>query len=193
MKIGYSVEGSTDRAFVKGLGQRRGWCPGAQLVEGSFRGKLDPRRRMEMPKICRELRHKGADVMVFLTDANDRDWRQVKREEQGWIPPEHADISLVGVADRNVECWIAADAEYLAGKINVRSEDLQTADPKGVFERGLGITTFDKKEPEIAAIVKDAPLRNWLSQSESFADFYDDALDLSQRQGCSIPNERERT
>lgn len=193
MRIGYSVEGSTDVAFVKGLCQRQGWCPNAQLVLGSFRGKMGRRRRIEIPSICKELRHKGADVMVLLTDANDRNWREVKRAEQGWIPLEYADITLVGVADRNIECWIAADADYLAGKIGVRSEDLQVADPKGVFERALGITTFDKKEAKIAAIVKDAPLRNWLSQSESFADFYDDARDLSQRQGCSIPNERERT
>lgn len=36
MSIGYSVEGATDRAFLKGL--RRRWCPGAALIEGSFRG-----------------------------------------------------------------------------------------------------------------------------------------------------------
>ncbi|MCS6863277.1 MAG: hypothetical protein NZT92_23465 [Abditibacteriales bacterium] len=140
-----------------------------------------------MPKICAELRYKNADVIVFLTDANDRDWRQVKREEQGRIPPEYRDISLVGVADRNIVCWIAADPVYLS------PEDLQVADPEGIFERAMGITTFDKKESEIATIVRGAPLRNWIAQSESFADFYDDARALSQRQGCSMPNERERT
>jgi hypothetical protein len=90
-----------------------------------------------MPKICVELRSKGADIMVFLTDANDRNWREVKREEQGWIP-EHTDISLVGVADRNVECWVATDAVCLADKTGIRPEDLRVADPQSVFGRGLG-------------------------------------------------------
>jgi len=36
MKIGYSVEGSTDRAVIRGL--RRRWCPEAELIEGKVRG-----------------------------------------------------------------------------------------------------------------------------------------------------------
>jgi hypothetical protein len=47
MKIGYSVEGSTDRAVLKGL-QRR-WCPSAELLEGRFRGTTGQSARREIP------------------------------------------------------------------------------------------------------------------------------------------------
>ena len=37
MKIAYCVEGTTDRAILRGLRDR--WCPQAELVEGRFRGQ----------------------------------------------------------------------------------------------------------------------------------------------------------
>ncbi len=50
MKIGYCVEGSTDRGFVKGLTDR--WCPQAEFIEGRFRGSTGLRLRAEIPQIC---------------------------------------------------------------------------------------------------------------------------------------------
>ena len=48
MKIGYSVEGSTDRAVLQGLKQR--WCPEAQLVEGRFRGTSGQSQHRDCPQ-----------------------------------------------------------------------------------------------------------------------------------------------
>jgi len=69
MKIGYSVEGSTDRAFLEGL--RRRWCPQAELIEGRFRGRSGQSQRREIPQTCLELVTKGTEVVVFLRDANE--------------------------------------------------------------------------------------------------------------------------
>jgi hypothetical protein len=69
---------------------------------------------------------------------------------------------------------------------------LDVPDPKGVVEGALGVTSFDRKEEEIASIVRDAPLRNWLRRSPSFEAFYEDARALSRREERPIPNERER-
>jgi len=61
MSIGYSVEGSTDRAFLEGL--RRRWRPDAALIEGSFRGASGISLRRDIPRICQELGYKGARVI----------------------------------------------------------------------------------------------------------------------------------
>lgn len=190
MSIGYSVEGATDRVFLEGLRQR--WCPDGVLIEGSFRGDSGISLRRDIPRICLELDHKEANVIVFLTDANEQNWRQVKRHESEFVPLEFRHVTLYGVAGRNVECWLAADRDYLAGRLNVSPEALDAPDPKGIIEQALGITSYDRKEDEIASIVRDAPVRNWLDRSPSFEAFYEDARVLSKQEEYPIPNERER-
>ncbi len=127
-----------------------------------------------------------------MTDANKQDWREVKRRESDCVPVEFRHLTLYGVADSNIECWLAADRDYLARRLTVSPAALAVADPKSAFERALGITSYDRKEKDIAAIVCDAPLRNWLKCSPSFEAFYKDAWLLSKQQGCIIPNERAR-
>jgi hypothetical protein len=190
MIIGYAVQRTTDRAFLKGLRER--WCPQAEMKEGRFRGGTGLALRREIPQICKQLRKANADVMVFLTDADVHDWREVKRRESGLVPAGYQDIIVYGVADRNIECWLASDRGDLASGLNINPADLNVPDPKDVFEYGIGITSSDKKEPEIVAIVRDAPVRNWIQNSKSFESFYDDVRDMSQRLGCNIPNEREK-
>jgi hypothetical protein len=190
MIIGYAVEGSTDRAFLKGLRQR--WCPQAEIVEGAFRGSTGLSLRREVPKICFELDYKGAGVMIFLTDANEQEWRRVQMAERKHVPQKYEHRVIYGVADRNIECWLAADREYLARKLGCNPAELKVDDPKGVFESYLGIAPADRKELEIAAIVKEAPLRNWIDRSLSFEAFWEDCWNMSKRQGCDIPNEREK-
>ena len=188
-RIGYSVEGSTDRALLKGLQIR--WCKGAQLVEGRFRGSSGRSRRREIPKTCIELIYKGADIIIFLRDANDESWRDALRNERERCRPEHQHLTVFGACDRNVECWICADAEWIAAKTGKPASDFHIADPKRVFEHAMGISSFDRKEEEIADLVQDAPLRNWLS-NRSFEDFYDQLCQKSKELGCSIENLRAR-
>ena len=190
MSVGYSVEGATDRAFLGGLRQR--WCPDAVLIEGSFRGASGISLRRDIPRICQELNHKEASVIIFLTDADEQDWREVKRRESEYVPVEFRHLMLYGVADRNIECWLAADRDYLARRLGVLPKALDVPDPKGVFERALGVASYDRKEEEIASIVHDAPLRNWIKHSPSFEVFYEDTRVLSKQEGRPIPNERER-
>ncbi len=190
MSIGYSVEGATDRAFLEGL--RRRWCPNVTLIEGAFRGKSKIGLRRDIPKICQELAHKGARVIVFLTDANKQKWRRVKQRESALVPDHFLHMMLYGVADRNIECWLAADRDYLASKLDISQKDLAVDDPKGVIEHALGVTSYDRQEEKIASIVYDAPLRNWLKRSPSFEAFYEDARLLSKQEQYSIPNEREK-
>lgn len=188
MKIGYSVQGSTDRALLYGLAQR--WCPRAELVEGHFRGRTRESLRREYAKICDEFVFKAADVMVFLTDADDRNWRDVQRDDREKFPQERLSLAIHGVADRNIECWICANHEYVAERLGIPADELHLADPKGRFETAMGIDRDDRKESAISDLVKDAPLRSWL-RNPSFEDFYEQVRDLSQRLGCEIENIRE--
>jgi len=103
MKIGYSVEGSTDRALLLGL--KRRWCRDAELIPGQFRGTSGQSQRREIPNTCIELSAKGADVIVFLRDANAEDWREVLKSDEARCRTEHRHIVVFGVCARNIECY----------------------------------------------------------------------------------------
>jgi hypothetical protein len=191
MKIGYSVEGSTDRALIKGLKNR--WCPDAELIEGRFRGSTHESLRREYQKICDEFQFRSVDWMVFLTDSNTRPWRDVQRDEREKFPPECQNRAIHGVADRNVESWLCADADWLGKRLSCDPNRFRCDDPKGPFEGAMEITRDDKREDEIALIVKDAPLGVWLANNKSFENFYDQVRDASQQSGCAIENVREHS
>jgi len=188
MTIGFSVEGSFDRALLKGLQQR--WCPAAALLEGRFRGTTGQSARREIPNVCVELCAKGADLIVFLRDANLEDWRVVVRAEENRCRPEHRHLAIFGVCDRNVECWIAADPDWLAQETAHSPEEFRGHDPKDAVWAALGIVGRDRKETEIIALVQRAPLCNWLNNA-SFADFYDKLWQKSKEHRCALENLRE--
>ena len=181
MKIGYGVEGSTDRAFITGLQKKL--YPYAKLIEGRSRGSTGESLRREIESICYELTYKGADVIVFLTDANESRWHEVKRREINRVPEDRKHRTIYGVAERNIECWITADEEYTR-RIGINPDAIRKVDPKPEFERVIGITGIDKKENEIAQIVEAAPLEQWRLSSKSFEDFYDQIQGVSKLFGC---------
>ena len=188
MKIGYSVEGRTDRALLKGLGQR--WCPRAELVQGRFRGTSGVSQTREIPNTCLELQSKGAEVIVFLRDANNEPWRDVLRGELARCRPDHQHLTVFGVCDRNVECWICADADWISRETGQPANEFRAADPKDVLESALGISRDDRKEQAIADLVSRAPLRNWLVNS-SFEAFYDEVRRLGVARDCPVENVRD--
>ena len=193
MRIGYSVEGSTDRALIKGLRTR--WCPKAdEPEEGKFRGATGLSRRREMRQICLELSIKSADLIIFLADSNNDDpnaWRNVQREEEARIPSEYKHLTLVGVCHRNVECWFCTDAEWLSQVTGGTGSAFRVADPKNAFESAMQISCRDRKEKEIADLVQIAPLHRWL-QNRSFEHFFERLWEKSKQLGCSFENIRER-
>jgi hypothetical protein len=190
MKIGYCVEGSTDRAVLHGMRDR--WCPHAVLVEGRFRGTSKERQRQEIPKACTELVDKGVELIIFLRDANTepRSWRKVLNAYEKDCRVEHKYLTVFAVCARNVECWLCADADWIAKETGHRADEFRVPDPKGPFEEAIGITRLDKKEGRIAALVQRAPLRNWLS-NRSFKEFYERVWDKSKEGSCQIENLRE--
>jgi hypothetical protein len=189
MKIGYSVEGGTDRALLQGL--KRRWCREAELIPGQFRGTSGQSQRREIPNTCIELSAKGADVIIFLRDANAEDWREVLKSDQARCRAEHSHIVVFGVCARNVECWLCRDVHWIAAQTQRDPRHFQSEDPKGVFESALGITRTEKKEDEIANLVECAPLQNWLA-NESFENFYDTLWQKSKQfTGCQLENLRE--
>ena len=188
MRIGFSVEGSTDRAVLDGLRMR--WCPHADLIEGPYRGSTKQSLRREYRNICQQFEARSADVMVFLTDADAEDWREVQRSERSRFPAEYLTSAVHGVADRNVECWISAEPDWLAKQLDTDASRFRCEDPKRAFEEALGIERDNRKEEEIAALVSNAPLQAWL-RNASFEDFYEQLRDQSQQLGCSIENLRE--
>jgi hypothetical protein len=188
MKIGYSVEGSTDRALVVGLRDR--WCPSAHLIEGLFRGNSGLRRRLELPKICTELAYKGVDMIILLRDANEEDWRVALRAEQEKCHPAHRHLAVFGVCSRNVESWICSDADWIAQVTGRTSNEFRVEDPKGVFSSAMQITGIEKREAEIAKLISHAPLKHWL-RNNSFEAFYDFLRQKSIELNCSLENIRE--
>ena len=194
MKIGYYVQGDADEAVVKGLAKR--WCPDAELVKGPFRGSTNVALKRELLIVLSmNLKDdKGCDVIVVLTDADANPWRDVKRRESDKIPEDCKHLTLFGVADRNIECWLAIDRDALARELRCREEEIPTDDPSNFVKRRFGLTDRNKLEAKarIRDYVAEAPLRTWIRNSDSFADFYEEARDLATQNECSIPNERER-
>lgn len=193
MKIGYAGEDFGHRAFLEGL--RRRWCPGAELIRGRTRGRSGISVRREVPMICLDLQVKGADIVVFMTDANDDAWRNVLGRERSHVPSDFAHRVVCGVAARNVECWLVLDRPHAAQTMGVDESELDVGDPKPVVHRALGITTFDHKVEEIAEIVRTMRLGPALMRSDeaarSLKSLYDDVRDYAQQHGCFVPNELE--
>jgi len=193
LRIGYSVEGSTDVALIKGLARR--WCPDAETIEGKCRGSTRTSRRREIPSICLELARKNADLIVFLSDSNDNDpiaWKTVLKQETGKLPSEYAHLTVFGACQRNVECWFCEDADWLSTKTGKPGDEFRVPDPKTAFESALDIQARDRKVQEIVALVQDAPLHNWL-RNRSFEDFYDKLWKKSKSlDGCDMENLRNR-
>ena len=188
MKIGYCVEGATDRAFLAGLKQR--WCPHADLQEGRFRGSTGDSLTRELPRICCELSTKSCDAIVFLTDANKRKWREIRKEQRQRVPQEYQHLTIIGIPDPKIESWICADGSWISGKLGIDPVHLKSGDPKSVFESALSISSRDRKETEIADLVRDAPLKSWISKAPSFKAFYEEVLNFCKTiGGCQIPNE----
>lgn len=188
MKIGYSVEGSTDRALLRGLRER--WCPEAELLEGRFRGTSGQSQRREIPKTCIELCSKGVDLVIFLRDSNAERWRDVVRADEARCRPEHQHVAIFGVCARNVECWLCADARWIAQHTGRPADEFRDDDPKGGFGSAIGITAFDRKEDEIADLVREAPLARWLT-NQSWEHFYDQLWQKSKHHACKIENLHE--
>jgi hypothetical protein len=183
MRIGFGVEGATDRAFITGLRDR--FCPRAELEEGSFRGTTDLRLRAEIPKICKELIEKNVDVIVFLTDSSEPgDWHKKKRTEYDYVPNDYKHLTLYGVTEKNIETWITADKSYIGKELGVNPNVFNVPDPKSEFERVLGIVSLDKKEGRIAEIVKNAPIDVWKQSLSSFNSFYEDIMNIARDRGC---------
>ncbi len=188
MKIAFCVEGSADRAILKGLRDR--WCPQAELVEGSFRGQLP---RSQIPKECKILTQKGVDLIIFLRDANLEVWRDVLKADEAKCPAEYRHRVIFGVCDRNAECWLAEAPDHLSAAVGCSRSELDEADPSPFVKKAFGLIGFDKEQQEsrVAAYVVGAPLKLWL-HNKSFEDFYERLWNQSKQphMGCTLENLR---
>jgi len=185
MKVGYCVEGGNDKWLLHGLHDR--WCPAVELVEGRFRGSF---KRREILHACLELHTKGVEVIILLRDANDENWREVARGDRAACGPQHTHMTIVGVCDRNVECWYLADKQYVAMQTGRPVCEFEGSDPKLAFNRAMGITRLEDQRDKLTRFVFGAPLHNWLA-NRSFEDFYDQIRLKGNELSCSVENLRE--
>ena len=111
------------------------------------------------------------------------------------MPDSIRPFAVYGMADRNIECWLCADPQYIAQETGREAGDLSVDDPKGAFESAMHVSRDDKQESKIAALVRNAPtdvLKHWLQHSRSFEDFYDQLWAVSRQRECDLENLRER-
>ncbi|MBE0540668.1 MAG: hypothetical protein IH623_04705 [Verrucomicrobia bacterium] len=157
-------------------------------MEGRFRGQLP---RSQIPKECKILTQKGADLIIFLRDSNLENWRDVLRADEAKCPTEFRHRVIFGVCDRNAECWLAKAPDHLSAKKGCSRAELNTDDPSPVVKKAFGLVGFDKEqqEPVLAAYVRSAPLKQWL-QNKSFENFYEQLWHQSQQKGCTLENLR---
>ena len=194
MRIGYYVQGTTDEAFVHGLARR--WCPQADLAPGKFRGSSRISFRREIANALWDLRDdKRCDVLVVLTDSDVTPWREVKRREWERVPVDCQHLCVFGVAERNIECWLAINRSALANELGCTADDIPRDDPSGFVKRRFGLGERDDARMDaksrVTQFVTHAPVRSWIEGSESFGSFYSDARSLAARTSCNMPNELE--
>ena len=193
MKIGYCVQGDADEAFIRGLAAR--WCPGVSLIQGVFRGASQETLKRKIAKSLVELRDsKRCDLVVYLTDADREPWRDVKNREFAKIPEDRRHLTIFGVADRNIECWLAIDRSSLARELDCYEQEIPRDAPSDFVKQRFGLSGRDKElgKTRVRNFVKQAQLKTWIERSDSFEDFYEDARDWALQNNCSLPNERER-
>ena len=186
MKIGYIVQGSSDQGFLIGLRDR--WCAKATIDPLQFRGtRFRPR---DYPGVCAEALIKDYDLVVILTDTDTRGWSEVRTEELSRLQEPYEIETLLGVANRNIECWICADQLYVAKRLNIDPSVLRVNDPKRAFQKAMGITRDDKKLDEIAGLIAEAPsLRAFLNNSPSLKAFYREVRAYANRRNCAMRDE----
>jgi hypothetical protein len=131
------------------------------------------------------------DLILFLRDANDENWREVLKADTDCCSSHFQHLAVFGVCGRNVECWICADADWIAKKTGTPAAEFRVADPKPAFESSMGVTSRNRREKEIADLVRESPLRNWLA-NQSFESFYLCLWQKSKQHNCAIENLRER-
>lgn len=194
-RIGYYVQGDMDDAVVRGLAQR--WCPDAELASPRFRGSSRESFRRELRKSLIDLAGvKACDILVVLTDADVNPWREVKNREMAKIPDDYRHVTLFGVAERNIEWWLAIDRGALAHELDCRVEDIPGDEPhlSNFIKRRFGMTNRDTREDAKARVRKyvlEASLGPWIQGSRSFEGFYAEARSWALRNACSLPNELE--
>ena len=179
---------------MHGLVER--WCPQAETAPGRFRGRSGESLRREIAKALWDLRdNKQCDVLVVLTDSDVGPWREVKQREWNRVPADCQHLCVYGVAERNIECWLAADRVALADELGCAPEEIPTEDPSGFVKRRFGLGERDHGRDEakqrVKRFVAGAPLKSWIGNSKSFEDFYDDVRALAAGRRCHVPNERE--
>ncbi len=197
MKIGYYVQGTVDEAFVKGLAKRKGYRPDATMEQGKFRGRSGASLRREIRQALLDLKNNhSCDYLVVLTDADEANWRDVYNREWKKVPSECQHITVFGVANRNIECWLSIDRPALATELGCKAEDIPTDDPSGFVKRRFGTGARGQVRHEgkerIQNFVSEVSFYHWLRNCKSFEHFWDQIYKLSKQANCSIPNERER-
>jgi hypothetical protein len=192
--IGFIVQGTNDLAFLDGLRVR--YCPNAIIAQPHFRGSSRESLRREIRKALGELRYRDCcDYFVILTDADVNPWREVHRNEWAKIPAIYQHVTIFGVAERNIECWLAASPSFLASELDCEPNEIPIEDPSDFVKARLralcGPEGQDAWRQRVVAIVCHAPLGQWLRASRSFEHFWDQIVRMSKQQkGCQIPNER---
>ena len=128
-----------------------------------------------------------------MTDSDENRWQEVKQREWKKVPQDCQHLAVFGVADRNIECWLALDRQALADEIHCDANDLAVDDPKGVIESGFeyGRRDIEEVKRRIRDFVCNGPIKNWIRAGDSFEDFYGDVRALAARTGCNVPNERD--
>ena len=194
LRIGCFVEDDIHRAVVEGLLDR--WCPAAELVSLMFRGNkakcLRPDVRLAL-SVC--FNNDLCDYVVWVTDADDRGWHRKRNEELDRCPDGWKNYILIGVPDRNVECWLALNRSAIAELCNCEQDKIPRDDPSGFIQRRLHTGERDDEGRQgreaIKEFVSHVGLKQWLDD-HSFDSFYTDVRAKANEHGCSIPDEYEQ-
>lgn len=189
-KIGVIVQDSHSLGLLEGMKRRFG-CD-AELVQpvGPV-GKSTYLNRGQAKSACAQFKHKGVDIILRFTDADNDRWQDVRKKELRILEKYACGTPVVcGVAVRNTEHWLVRMGVAAMLQVNLNSSDDPTGDVKGAIGRRK--PSGEGKPDYVARLVSDQADDTFKQAFDcnAFDAFYSDCRAIAKRFDCDVSNER---
>lgn len=188
-KIGVIYQDVYSLGFLDGLKSRLGCA--AQLVRPPASvGPTQFMTRKQVRIACERFRREGVDLVVRFTDADEKAWREVLKEEKKvFVGTEFEARFVCGVAASNPEDWLSLDSKYLASELEMDVGLLRDGRRSAAVKRAIGLAARLANVGSadiVRRLVAEAPggvFQQWL-QDDAFKQFYRDCRSIAIRLGC---------
>jgi hypothetical protein len=195
-RIVYVCEDAHQEGFLNGLKSRLE-CRAEAL---RFRSRGTHLRRQDAQDAWEFALEQGAQLVVHLVDADEGNWRQVRKNELDKYPPESHSQLVCGVADATIEDWLCLDRRFFKERFGLPAEEFlppKTKDRADVLKGAMRRVRKSGQRPAdvVLRLVESLPaevLREW-RKDRSLEAFFTDCVNAARRADCPVRTQSEST